>query len=157
MRIRDAVRDDVAHIVRLLADDDLGRRRESHATPLDEGYWTAFDAIAADPNHRLVVLEAEDELVAGCLQLSFLPYLTFRGGWRAQIEGVRVASELRSTGLGRRLLEWAIEEARNRDCHVVQLTTNVQRPDALAFYESLGFEATHQGLKLYLQGDSTGR
>jgi GNAT superfamily N-acetyltransferase len=157
VRIREAVRDDVPHIVELLADDDLGRQRESDAAPLDDRYWTAFDAIDADPNHQLVVLEREDGPVAGCLQLSFLPYLTFRGGWRAQIEAVRVASALRGTGLGRVLFNWAIEEARSRDCHVVQLTTNVQRPDALVFYESLGFEVTHQGLKLYLQGDVSGR
>lgn len=157
MHIRDAVRADVPRIVALLADDDLGRQRESDATPLDGRYWAAFDAIEADPNHQLAVLEVEDGQVAGCLQLSFLPYLTFRGGWRAQIEAVRVASAVRGAGLGRVLFEWAIEEARCRDCHVVQLTTNVQRPDALAFYEALGFEVTHQGLKLYLQGDVTGR
>ena len=157
MIVRDAVRDDVPRIVQLLADDDLGRRRESAATPLDDAYWRAFDAIDADPNHRLVVLEAADRPVAGCLQLSFLPHLTFRGGWRAQIEAVRVAADRRGAGHGRALFEWAIEAARRRDCHLVQLTTNVRRPAALAFYEALGFEATHQGLKLYLQGDVTGR
>lgn len=157
MRIREASRADVPHVVALLADDDLGRQRESDEMPLDSRYWAAFDAIDADPNHQLVVLEVEDGQVAGCLQLSFLPHLTFRGGWRAQIEAVRVSSNLRGTGLGRVLFEWAIEEARGRECHVVQLTTNVQRPDALAFYESLGFEVTHHGLKRYLQGDVTGR
>ncbi|MFA9430305.1 N-acetyltransferase family protein [Egicoccus sp. AB-alg2] len=157
MLIREATRDDVPDVVALLADDDLGRRRESTEHPLDEGYWAAFDAIESDRNHRLVVLEADDGHVAGCLQLSFLPHLTFRRGWRAQIEAVRIASARRGTGLGRVLFDWAIEEARRRGCHLVQLTTNVQRPDALAFYESLGFTVTHQGLKLYLQGDVTGR
>jgi GNAT superfamily N-acetyltransferase len=157
MRIRGAVRADVPDVVALLADDELGRRRESPEMPLDERYWVAFEAIDADPHHRLVVVEANDGQVMGCLQLSFLPYLTFRGGWRAQIEAVRVAAEHRGTGVGRALFEWAIEEARRRDCHLVQLTTNVRRPDALAFYESLGFDVTHQGLKLYLQGDVTGR
>ena len=157
MRIREAARADVPDVVALLADDDLGRRRECTQMPLDDRYWAAFDAIDTDPHHQLLVLEADHDQVAGCLQLSFLPYLTFRGGWRAQIEAVRVATRHRGTGLGRVLFEWAIEEARRRDCHLVQLTTNVQRPDALAFYESLGFEVTHQGLKLYLQGDVTGR
>jgi GNAT superfamily N-acetyltransferase len=157
VRIREAARADVPHVVALLADDDLGRRREAVEVPLDERYWAAFAAIDADPDHRLVVLEADDGELVGCLQQSFLPHLTFRGGWRAQIEAVRVASDRRGTGLGRRLFEWAIEDARGRGCHLVQLTTNVQRPEALAFYTSLGFEASHQGLKLYLQGDVTGR
>ncbi len=156
MPVREAVRADVPTIVSLLADDDLGRQRESVEDPLDPSYLEAFDAIDADPNHLLVVLE-EDGEVDGCLQLSFLPYLTFRGGWRAQIEGVRIASRSRGTGRGRLLFQWAIEEARRRNCHLVQLTTNAERPDALAFYEALGFQVSHQGLKLYLQGDVTGR
>ena len=82
------------------------------------------------------------------LQLSFLPHLTYTGGWRAQIEGVRVAAELRSAGLGRRLLEAAVERARDRGCHLVQLTTDARRPAARAFYERLGFEASHIGYKL---------
>ena len=157
VEIRRAFRADVPAIVALLVDDDLGRQRETTEQPLDDGYWAAFDAIDADPNHQLVVLEADDGDVVGCLQLTFLPYLTFRGGWRAQIEAVRIASDRRGTGLGCVLFEWAIDEARRRDCHLVQLTTNAERPDALAFYESLGFAVTHQGMKLYLQGDVTGR
>jgi ribosomal protein S18 acetylase RimI-like enzyme len=155
--IRQATRADVPAIVALLADDELGRRRESSGQPLDEAYWDAFEAIDADPNHQLVVLEEDRGGVAGCLQLSFLPHLTFRGGWRAQIEAVRIASDRRGAGLGRALFDWAITEARRRGCHLVQLTTNAERLDALAFYRSLGFEVTHQGMKRYLQGDVTGR
>ena len=156
MQIRRATRDDVPRIVELLADDELGRAREHAQLPLDEDYWAAYDAIVADPNHELAVLDDGGDVI-GCLQLSFLPNLSFRGGWRAQIESVRIASKRRGGGLGRLMFEWAIAQARERGCHLVQLTTNVRRPEALAFYESLGFEASHQGLKLYLQGDVTGR
>lgn len=44
----------------------------------------------------------------------------------------------------------AIERARERDCHLVQLTSDKQRPDALRFYEKLGFVASHEGFKLAL-------
>jgi len=155
--IREAERSDLNDVVALLADDELGRRRESTDLPLDDRYEAAFDTIDADPNHRLVVLEADGGRLVGCLQLSFLPSLTFRGGWRAQVEGVRVAADRRGSGVGRSLFEWAIDEARRRGCHLIQLTTNVERPDALAFYESLGFQVTHHGLKRYLEGDVTGR
>ncbi len=157
VQVRQAVRADVPAIVELLADDDLGRQRETAEQPLDDSYWAAFDAIDADPNHQLIVLEADDGEIVGCLQLTLLPYLTFRGGWRAQIEAVRITSARRGTGLGHVLFERAIAEARRRGCHLVQLTTNAQRPDARTFYESLGFDVTHQGMKLYLQGDVTGR
>jgi len=33
---------------------------------------------------------------------------------------------------------------------IIQLTTNKKRVDAKRFYEQLGFEATHEGMKLYL-------
>ena len=83
------------------------------------------------------------------LQLSYLPNLTYTGRWRAQIEGVRIARDFRGQGAGRQLLEYAIERARTRHCHVVQLTTDKSRPDTLAFYEALGFETSHAGLKLH--------
>lgn len=156
MDIREATEHDVASIVALLADDELGRHREDASTPLPQEYGAAYDAIASDPNNLLVVAEDAGEVV-GTLQLTFIPYLTFRGGWRAQVEAVRTAASRRGSGIGRQLLEWAIEQAEQRDCHVIQLTTNAVRDDALRFYESLGFEATHRGMKRYLQGDASGR
>jgi GNAT superfamily N-acetyltransferase len=153
--IREATRDDVPAIVALLADDELGRDREDPADPLPDAYWAAYDAIAVDPRNLLVVLD--DGEVVGTLQLTFIPSLTFRGGWRAQVEAVRVTPHRRGDGLGRRLLEWAVDEARRRGCHLIQLTTNVARPEAAAFYASLGFARTHAGMKRYLTGDVTGR
>ena len=148
---RRATGDDVPHIVRLLADDPLGAKRERCETPLPTSYYEAFAAIDADPNNELVVVEANGQVV-GVLQLTFIPYLTYRGGWRALIEGVRIDSRLRSSGLGRRLFEWAIARANERGCHLLQLTTDKMRPDAIRFYESLGFVASHEGMKLPLQG-----
>lgn len=156
VEIRDATRDDVLDVVRLLAQDQLGAGREQVGEPLDPAYLDGFDAIDDDPHNRLIVL-TDDGRIIGTLQLTFIPSLTFRGGWRAQIEAVRVAADRRGTGAGRRLVRWAIAAARDRGCFLVQLTTNVQRTDARRFYESLGFTATHHGMKRYLTGDATGR
>ena len=133
----------------MLADDPLGAKREEFADPLPESYYQAFDTIAADPGQRLVVLEVDGE-VHGTMQLGIIPYLTYRGGSRAQVEAVRISKEGRGRGWGAVLIEWAIEQAREAGCHVVQLTTDKQRPEALAFYERLGFRASHEGLKLHL-------
>ena len=149
--IRHADRAELADIVRLLADDPLGRARERYESPLPAAYERAFDAIDADPNNELVVACCDGTL-AGVLQLTFLPNLTYCGRWRAQIEGVRVARAFRSRGVGRRLFGWAIDRARERDCHLVQLTTDRTRPEARAFYAALGFTASHDGLKLHLGG-----
>jgi len=141
---------DVPDIVRLLADDPLGATRERYESPLPESYARAFRAIEQDANNELVVA-CRGERVVGVLQLTYIPSLTYQGGWRALIEGVRVDSGERSQGLGKTLFEWAIARARERACHMVQLTTDKARPDAKRFYESLGFVASHEGLKLHLK------
>ncbi len=146
---REACEADLPVIVGLLAEDPLGSQRERFEDPLPPSYLHAFEDITADPNQNLVVASLDGEVV-GVLQLTFIPYLTYQGSWRAQIEGVRVAEACRSKGVGRALFEWAIARARERGCRLVQLTTDAQRPDALRFYESLGFAATHHGMKLHL-------
>ena len=140
---------DLPGIVALLADDELGAKRENPALPLDPRYTAAFAAIAQDSNQFLAVVEQDSRLV-GCLQLSFIPGLSRLGQWRGQIESVRIASSSRGAGLGRRMFEWAIEQCRTQGCSLVQLTTDRARPDARRFYESLGFVASHDGMKLSL-------
>jgi GNAT superfamily N-acetyltransferase len=149
LTFRRALRNDVAEIVGLLADDPLGAQRERFTTPLPAPYFEAFAAIDGDPNNELVVAEMTGQIVAA-LQMTFIPYLTYQGGWRALIEGVRVAAHWRSSGVGKQLFTWAIERARQRGCHLVQLTSDKARADAIRFYESFGFVASHEGFKLHL-------
>ena len=149
MTFRHAVHDDLRAIVRMLADDVLGAQRESFCDPLPDSYHAAFDALDRDPNNELVVA-VRDETVIGVLQLTFIPYLTHRGGWRALVEGVRVASGARAGGTGGAMMRWAIERARQRGCVMIQLTTEASRVDARRFYERLGFVASHHGMKLAL-------
>ena len=146
---RRAVRGDLPDIVRMLADDVLGAEREAYASPLPATYYRAFEAIDGDPNHELVVGELDGRVVA-VLQLSCIPNLSRRGSRRALIEGVRVDASLRSGGIGRKLVEWAIARAREKGCRLVQLTSDKRRRDAIRFYESLGFVASHEGMKLEL-------
>lgn len=150
VKFRNATQNDVTTLVSLLADDPLGQERESpQDDPLPKRYFEAFQAIDQDPNNRLLIAESEGR-VAGFLQLTFIPYLTYRGRWRAMIESVRVNRSLRGRGVGRTLVEHAVSLAREQGCHVVQLTTDKRRPKALRFYESLGFRASHEGLKLHI-------
>jgi GNAT superfamily N-acetyltransferase len=148
VRFRLAKSSDLPGIIILLADDPLGATREGAADLA--AYERAFAEIDADPNNELCVAEIDD-LVAGVVQITFIPQLTYRGGRRAQLEGVRVAERYRGRGLGARLIEWTIERARLRSCHLVQLTTDTRRPEALRFYQRIGFSPTHHGLKLHLE------
>ena len=147
---RRATRADLAAIVRMLADDELGRQREQFETPLSASYYSAFDEINTDPNHELIVAELNG-MVMGTLHLMFLPSISYRGGLRAQVESVRVDRRFQSQGIGSEMMKWAIERARQRGAHVIQLTTHKSRVDAHRFYERLGFKGSHLGMKLTLQ------
>ena len=151
LAMRPATRDDLPAIIGLLHDDESGRLREDPGLPLDPRYLAAFEAIDADPNQNLIVAELEGE-IAGTLQLSFLPGLSFRGAWRGQIEAVRIAGHLRNRGLGEELIRWAVEQCRARDCKMVQLTSTATRVAAHRFYARLGFVHSHVGMKLHLRG-----
>lgn len=144
-----AVEADLKQLIHLLADDVLGADREDASEPVNIKYSVAFSAINSDPNNELVVVEHSGKLV-GMLQLTFIPYLTHTGSWRCLIEGVRIHRDFRGQGLGSQFFEWAIDKARAKGCKLVQLTSDKQRPDAIRFYEGLGFKATHEGFKLIL-------
>ncbi|MFF3150483.1 GNAT family N-acetyltransferase [Streptomyces sp. NPDC057927] len=147
LEIRPAASDDVPAIVALLAADPLGAQRESpdDLTP----YLAALERLSADPNQHLVVAVREGRVV-GTLQLTVLPGLSRKGSTRALIEGVRIHSDERGSGLGTRFIEWAIEESRRQGCQLVELTSDATRTDAHRFYERLGFTASHVGFKLAL-------
>ncbi|UII30162.1 GNAT family N-acetyltransferase [Fulvivirga ulvae] len=143
-----ATSDDLTDIVRMLADDELGSKRERFEEPLPQSYVRAFVDIARDPHQELTVVE-EDGRIIGVFQLTFIQYLTYQGGIRAQIEGVRVEAGYRGKGYGKKIFEYAIDRARNRGAHLLQLTTDKQRPEAIEFYEALGFVASHEGMKMH--------
>ena len=150
LAFREACPASVPEIIELLADDTLGKGREAFGDAVDPAYLKAFEAIDRDPNNRLIVADVDGEVV-GCMQLTIIPHLTFKGGIRMQIEGVRVKGAFRSRGVGAAMIEWAVALARKEGCHLVQLTSNKTREDALRFYKGQGFEPSHVGYKLYLR------
>lgn len=147
IEFRNARVEDVPAIVRLLADDALGAARESASDVAP--YEKAFAALIAQKGNAVIVGDNRGEVVA-CLQLTIVPGVSRRGATRAFIEGVRVAAKLRGKGVGEALVKHAIDNARAAGCRVVQLTSDKSRLDAHRFYERLGFNASHIGMKLEL-------
>jgi len=150
MILREAKREDLPTIVRMLADDPLGKKRHRVEDPLPKDYYAAFDAIAASPSNHLYVAEVDGEIV-GTLQLTFIPGLDYLGAERMLIEAVRVARHRRNAGLGKAIITEAVENARRRGCQLVELTSSARRKHAHRFYERLGFTASHVGMKLMLK------
>ncbi|MEU3184900.1 GNAT family N-acetyltransferase [Streptomyces sp. NPDC006923] len=147
LEIRPAAPDDLPAIVAMLADDPLGAQRESpdDLTP----YSAAYERLARDPNQHVMVAVRGDRVV-GTLQLTIISGLSRRGATRSVIEAVRIHADVRGSGLGTLLVEWAVGESRRQGCQLVQLTSDASRTDAHRFYERLGFTASHVGFKLQL-------
>lgn len=168
---RPATKQDLPEIVRMLADDFLGAARERYQEPLPESYLKAFEEINASETNELIVVLSEpsasadallsepgavatglnSETIVGTMQLTFIPGISMQGAKRMLIEAVRVDAEYRGRGIGKKMMQWAIERARAEGCLTVQLTTNADRKDAHRFYESLGFKGSHLGMKLSLK------
>lgn len=152
LTFRDAIPADIPVILEL---GHAGDARGQDTPPLDPStltdtrYRAAFDAIAADPAHRLIVAEHNGDVV-GTLQISIIPGLPRFGMTRAILENVHIRADQRGGGLGSQMVMWAVEQCRQAGCGLVQLTSNKVRLDAHRFYKKLGFEATHEGFKLFL-------
>ena len=149
MKFRIAIQNDLETLVSMLGDDELGNQREDLSIPLNQQYLDVFKAIDDDPHNELLVVEFNTHIV-GMLQLTYIPYLTHIGTWRCLIEGVRIHAEYRGRGIGEKMFEYAISRAKQKHCRLVQLTSDKRRPDAIRFYEKLGFKASHEGFKLAL-------
>ena len=148
--IREARFEDLPRIIRMIDEDDLGTTGDRYTEPLMKFYEDAFREITEDKNSIILVICVCGS-VFGSLQLTFTRYLSHMGGLRATIENVHVALDMQGRGLGTKLMNAAIDLAKKRGCRIVQLTTNKTRKDAHRFYHRIGFESTHEGMKLYLK------
>lgn len=144
---RKATEADLKCIVQLLQKDDLGTTREQLTETLNPHYVEAFHLIDQDPQQYLMVVEQAKEIIATC-HLTIMPSLTFTGSTRMQIEAVRVAASRRGQKIGTQMMQEAIAYGRGKGARIIQLTTHKKRPHAQWFYEHLGFEASHVGMKL---------
>ena len=145
--IREARRKDLAAIVAMLADDELGRGREN-PSDLDR-YNLIFGQIEGDVRNAIMVAEV-DGAIAGCFQITYITGLSRNGATRALIEGVRTHADHRGKGIGEAMMRHAVDMARARGCALVQLTSDKSRTRAHDFYRRLGFKMSHEGFKLDL-------
>jgi GNAT superfamily N-acetyltransferase len=96
-----------------------------------------------------VLVAEHDGTLVGTTDLITLPNLTHNATPYANIENVIVRRESRGLGIGRALVQHAVDRARAAGCYKVQLTSNVARGVAHDLYESVGFEPSATGFRLY--------
>ena len=150
--LRDALHEDIEQLVALLLGGKLDIGVDEQLF-LDD-YADALAEIGATDGSYLLVADLGGRVV-GMLQLITFRHFQHRGGRCAEVEAMHVADDVRDRGIGGRLLEYAVSRAKDLGCYRIQLTSNVARSDAHRFYDTHGFEASHQGFKKYLDLDWT--
>jgi len=91
------------------------------------------------PDYTLYVAERGGEIV-GCFALLVMHNLGHLGALSAIVEDVAVAPGLQGQGIGKAMMQFALELCRDKGCYKLMLSSNAKRERAHAFYESLGFE-----------------
>jgi len=132
--------DDVEPVSKLFADfrDWLG-----YGQPGDEQVRRVVEELLRDPDTDFL-LGASDQDPVGICQLRYRLCI-WTGADDCWLEDLFVRDEARGSGLGRALVEAAFERARARGVRRIDLDVNEQNPDALRFYERMGFNLEPKG------------
>ena len=117
-------------------------------------YKRQFLAQLEDGNYCCLVCRREGEPVA-VLNLRFEEQL-HHAGKIAEIMELAVDGRYRNRGLGRELLERAIELAKELGCMQIELACNRLRRDAHRFYLRAGMQRYHYKFSLPLAGEAPG-
>lgn len=144
--VRPAEARDLEAIVRLFAADETGGHGDAWTEPNRPAYEAALRRILRSEDHRLFVAEMNGEVV-GTFQTTLIPSISGRGGLRLKLEGVQVRSDLRSRGIGARMIAVAETVARDAGAGSIELSSNKKRVDAHRFYERHGYLRSHDGFK----------
>ena len=147
--IRRAGMDDLGVVAELInhGADDAPKYRVDEA--LMAGMRESFLAIDGSDNDQLMVAVWDGEVV-GTFHVKYLYFLAGAGRPDALVEAVHVFKAFRGRGVGKAMMDWVMNAARERDCRRIQLTSNKLRERAHGFYERLGFAKSHDGFRLVL-------
>ena len=147
LEVREATPDDLDAVLALQREDSFHSFSEPDHVSANQR--AAFAEIDADPQQQLLVGTLDGQVVTTA-HVTWIRMLSADGGLYCQVEAVRTASDLRGRGIGAQLMSVIEDEARRRGAARIQLTSNQRRADAHRFYERLGYEPTHVGMKKYL-------
>lgn len=144
LQIRLATADDLADVLALYADVD-----GDTALTLEQAR-AIFDKMGTYPDYKLYVVEYDGRTV-GTFTLAVMDNLAHGGEKSGLIEDVIVRADMRSRGVGARMMEHAISVCRGKDCYKVSLSSNRIRERAHAFYDRIGFQRHGYSFKVDLK------
>lgn len=133
-QIRQAIKQDLPQILNL------------YATVLDKGEVISieqaenlFTKMTFYPNYKVYVAENESEII-GTFALLIMDNLAHIGTPSAIVEDVVVSENYQGNGIGKIMMNFAMERCKEERCYKLVLSSNLKRTKAHAFYESLAFE-----------------
>jgi len=99
--------------------------------------------ILQEDNHVIVAVCKEDNSIVGIALLATYKVIS---GYRGMVEDVVVDAVHRGKGIGRKLMEKLLDEAKNRNLDEVLLFSGHHRKPAINLYKSLGFSLRESGI-----------
>ena len=155
--LREAIDDDMERVADLFTEElmhhiDLLPKRFQLANPIITSAW--YDDVLGNPDKQLHVAEL-DGMVVGLLLLLLKrspddPILKPR--FFATVEEVAVTKRFRGQGIGRRLMNHALDWANERGADEIELEVWERNHGAIALYEKLGYEVIRRKMRIVLQG-----
>lgn len=98
-----------------------------------------FERINSYPNYKIYVAVSGSEVI-GTFELLIMDNLAHMGAKSGVVEDVVVSDSWQGQGIGKRMMEFALERCREAGCYKMALSSNQKREAAHRFYDNLGFE-----------------
>lgn len=135
VKIIEAKKKDIPAILDLYAVEDIDN---GNVLPVGEAE-KIFSKIQTYPNYKVYIALADGK-IAGTFALAIMDNLAHLGKSSGLVEDVVVAKEMRSQGIGKKMMEHALKICKENNCYKMCLSSNIIRKRAHSFYERLGFE-----------------
>lgn len=135
LEIKKATPEDLPLILDLYAQKDIDN---GLVLPIDQAN-KIFNKFSSYPNYSLYVAKIEEKVV-GTYELLIMDNLAHEGKPSGVVEDVVVDQKYRSQGIGKKMMEYALEVCRQNNCYKMSLSSNIHRDRAHKFYERLGFK-----------------
>jgi len=145
INIREACEDDLAEVLLLFAQPDV-----DDGDGLDDDQAKAlFRRMQQYPSYKLYVALSEGKIL-GTYSLLIMDNLPHMGCPSSVIENVAVSLDHRRQGIGRKMMEHAVDVSGGAGCYKITLSSDLKRDAAHGLYDSLGFERHGYSFRLGL-------
>ncbi len=135
LTIKNASTSDIPIILELLY--ELGRPRPQKDSDVDE-FSNLVIKYLSNTNKKIILAEYDNKIV-GMVSMMLLPRLN-RKNLELYIPELIVQEDYQKKRIGKNLIEFCIDFAKQNKCHRIRLESGNQRIGSHLFYKKLGFE-----------------